>query len=204
MKKNSTFWVGYSDLMTSLFFVMLVLYIVTFMKLKMDQGIMVKELEKLNEIENVETALSTLNQAYYEFDAVNKRYKLKMDVQFPPNSADIYELTSETRKDLYSAGKSLFDKIKTLTNSNENIEYLLVIEGNTERYNERALALYNFWNSKGVDFGELNGQCEVIIAGSGYFGQSREKDESKNKRFTIQVTSKVGKFLNNQQANASK
>jgi alpha-acetolactate decarboxylase len=219
MKKNSTFWVGYSDLMTSLFFVMLVLYIVTFMKLKMDQGIMVKELEKLNEIENVETALSTLNQAYYEFDAVNKRYKLKMDVQFPPNSADIYELTSETRKDLYSAGKSLFDKIKTLTNSNENIEYLLVIEGNTERYKdnykkypdigykksyERALALYNFWNSKGVDFGELNGQCEVIIAGSGYFGQSREKDESKNKRFTIQVTSKVGKFLNNQQANASK
>ncbi len=34
MKKKNFFWVGYSDLLTSLFFVMLVLFVVTFIILK--------------------------------------------------------------------------------------------------------------------------------------------------------------------------
>lgn len=210
-KKGSDFWIGYTDLMTSLFFIMLVLYVVTFVKLKIDQGIMVKELAKLKEIENVEMALSTLDSTFYKFDATNKRYKLNVDALFPPNSADITKLDVSVRDQLLGAGNDLFEKIESLTRQNNEIEYLLVIEGNTERYNDnwntmpdigyqlsyqRALALFNFWKLNDINFNDLNGQCEVIIAGSGYFGQSREEYEGNNKRFSIQVTSKVGKFLN--------
>jgi hypothetical protein len=214
--KGSFFWVSLSDLMTSLFFIMLVLYVITFVKLKMDQGKMIKELEKLKEIENVETALSTLDSTYFQFDKANKRYKMNVDARFPSNSADIYRLDASVRRQLLGAGKDLYNKISTLTMENNEIEYLLVIEGNTERYKdnwkampdvgyklsyERALALFNFWKENNINFSKLNGQCEVMIAGSGYFGQSREDYEPNNKRFSIQVTSKVGKFLNNQPSN---
>jgi len=89
---------------------------------------------------------------------------------------------------------------------------LLIIEGNAQRYNNnwkdnpnlgyklsynRALALNNYWADLGYNFKKLGKQCEVIIAGSGYFSQSRdEENEYNNRRFTIQITSKVGKFLN--------
>jgi hypothetical protein len=210
MKKGSFFWVGLSDLMTSLFFIMLVLYVVTFVKLKADEAKMKIELVKLREIQTVEQALSTLDPRFYVFDDVNKRYKLNIDAKFRSNSSDIGMLPEKVRSAILGAGGNLYDKIESLTKSNEEIEYLIIIEGNTERYlgnftsrpdvgyrlsYDRALALFNFWKENGINFYNLNGQCEVMIAGSGYFGQSRESDEAKNKRFSIQVTSKVGKFL---------
>jgi ABC-type Mn2+/Zn2+ transport system permease subunit len=55
MKKNNIFWISYSDLLTSLFFVMLVLFVVTI-------GYLNNNLEttekKLNEIKSIETALN--------------------------------------------------------------------------------------------------------------------------------------------------
>lgn len=249
MRNGSYFWVGFSDLMTSLFFIMLVMYVITFAYLKYGEGTiesitrerdelaeklaeltkerdtlkvkidgmegkiatLVDEVGKFNEIKNVEAALSTLDKKYYSFDPGNKRYKLNIDVQFPSNKADIRKLPAKERDQLKRAGRELYDKISKLVNENKEIEYLLVIEGNTQRSGdnwvripdigyqlsyERALALFNFWKANGIDFNKLNGQCEVIIAGSGYFGQSRETFEPNNRRFSIQVTSKVGKFLN--------
>lgn len=210
MKKGANFWVSYADLMTSLFFIMLVLYVVTFIKMKIDEGILRVQAGLVEEIKNVEKALSEIDSTYFGYDDINKRYKLKVDIQFPPNNANINTLDKATRDQLVGAGKDLYDKIAELTKENKNIDYLLVIEGNTERYNDnfnripdigyrlsydRALALFNFWKENGIDFSQLNNQCEVMIAGSGYFGQSRESHEPNNKRFSIQVTSKVGKFL---------
>ena len=204
MKKASFFWVSYSDLMTSLFFLMLVLYVSSFsiVKARMDQ---------VKEIENVEKALSGLDKKYFDYDDVNKRYKLKVDIVFPKNSANLFAVDVDKRHSLYLAGKSLYSKIDSIINQNKSVDYLLIIEGNTQRtannwinapdvgYKlsyKRALALYNFWKSKGIDFRNLGNQCEVILAGSGYFGQSRDSTtERNNRRFTIQITSKVGKFL---------
>jgi outer membrane protein OmpA-like peptidoglycan-associated protein len=102
--------------------------------------------------------------------------------------------------------------MEAVIDTNNAIDYLLVIEGNTQRFNmnwinnpdggyrlsyRRALALYNYWNENGINFRNLGLQCEVMIAGSGYFSQSRDEvREERNRRFTIQVTSKVGKYLN--------
>lgn len=213
MKKGAFYWIGLSDLMTSLFFVMLVLYGITFAALTFEKNKLVTEVEKFEEIKRVETALSTLDPNYYSFNPMNKRFKLKIDAKFRSNSSDIMALPAHTRDSLLNAGRSLYDKIDSLTKSHKDIEYLIVIEGNTERYDNnhlkipdegyqlsyrRALALFNFWKQNQINFYNLNEQCEVMIAGSGYFGQSRESNESKNKRFSIQVTSKVGQFLSKQ------
>jgi hypothetical protein len=120
---------------------------------------------------------------------------LNIDVNFKPNSSNITDIPPDKRLEMIKAGKNLYSKIKSIIDTSSTIDYLLIIEGNTQRYNdnwktspdigykksyERALSLYTFWQKNGYDFSDLGSQCEVIIAGSGYFSQ---------------VTSKVGKFL---------
>ena len=167
--------------------------------------------QQLEKIKNVQKAIENIDSTYYRFDPINKRYKLNIDVQFRPNSSNIMDIPLDKRIEMKKAGRKLYTKIKSIIDTTSTIDYLLIIEGSTERYQDnwriapnvgykksydRALALYNYWKSMGYDFGNLGSQCEVIIAGSGYFSQSRDiDDETNNKRFTIQVTSKVGKFL---------
>ncbi|MGJ8744900.1 hypothetical protein [Polaribacter sp.] len=211
MKKSGFFWVSYADLMTSLFFVMLVLYIVSFTFLQSKQGILEVQAQQLAEIKNVQKAIESLDTTYYQFDKENKRYKLNIDARFRPNSSNLNDIPINKRNEISKAGKNLYDKIESIIDTSKTIDYLLIIEGSTQRYNnnwqegpnlgyklsyQRALSLYNYWKKEGADFRGLGSQCEVIIAGSGYFSQSRDElNENNNRRFTIQVTSKVGKFL---------
>lgn len=211
MKKTGFFWVSYSDLMTSLFFIMLVLYVVTFSVLQIELSNANKKAVQLEKIEEIQEALETLDKEYFEFDQYNKRYKLSIDAQFRAGSSKITDIPEEKRQKLFEAGQELYNQLKKVIKDNQNVDYLLVIEGNTAKYRDnwiknpnlgyqlsyrRALTLYNYWSSRGVDFRKLAPQCEIIVAGSGYFGQSRDNtDEQKNKRFTIQITSKVGKLI---------
>jgi outer membrane protein OmpA-like peptidoglycan-associated protein len=212
MKKSNFFWVSYADLMTSLFFIMLVLYVVSFAILQSKQGELIAQAEQLKEIKNVQKALEGLDSIYFIFDNVNKRYRIREDVLFQSGSSKITDIPLNKRKELYNAGISLYNKIDEIIQSNPSVDYLLVIEGNTQRSNgnwksspnigyelsyKRALSLFNYWKSRGLDFRGLGSQCEIILAGSGYFGYSRDtKNERNNRKFSIQVTSKVGKFLN--------
>ena len=104
------------------------------------------------------------------------------------------------------------DLIRILSelNSNRRFSYQLVIEGNAAipwekmqdgSYNPdnvevyklsycRALALYNRWKSKGLDFRQYN--TEIVIAGSGFNGINRDNAiEDYNKRFIIQIIPKI-------------
>ena len=101
-------------------------------------------------------------------------------------------------------------KILEKLNSNKQYSYQLVIEGNAAipwqqlhngNFNpdnatmydlsyRRALALYNRWRSKGLNFRQYN--TEIIIAGSGFNGNNRDtKIEDYNKRFVIQIIPKI-------------
>lgn len=212
MKKSGFFWVSYADLMTSLFFIMLVFYVISFAILQTKQNTLEVQANQLKEIKDIQKAIENLDNTYYHFDTVNKRYKLNIDVRFKSNSSNIIDIPLSTRMELEKAGINLFDKVKSIIDTSKTIDYLLIIEGNAQRSNSnwvsnpnmgynlsynRALSLFNYWKEIGADFNSLGSQCEVILAGSGYFSQSRdEENENNNRRFTIQVTSKVGKFLN--------
>jgi len=211
MKKSGFFWVSFADLMTSLFFIMLVLYVISFAILQSKQGALEAQAQQLEEIKNIQKAIENLDSTYYQFDEENKRYKLNIDAKFRPNSSNILDIPTDKRIEIAKAGKNLYDKVKSIIDTSKTIDYLLIIEGSTQRYNrnwidnsnlgyklsyQRALSLYDYWKQQDADFRQLGSQCEVIIAGSGYYSQSRdEQNENNNRRFTIQVTSKVGKFL---------
>jgi len=210
---KDNFWPSYADLMTSLFFVMMVLYVLTFVKLKHDQDIFRVDAQRYQKLKDIEKSLSYLDQEYFEFDDENKRYRMKTDMQFRSGSYDINDIPDNQRSELREAGRELYELISTLAKDNPDVSYVIVLEGNTAHqkingvwnyesmpdlgYNlsySRALSLYNFWRARGYDFKGFD-NCEILIAGSGYFGKSRDKrDESKNKKFTIQITGNIGQF----------
>ncbi|MBO9638388.1 OmpA/MotB family protein [Siphonobacter aquaeclarae] len=211
-KDSGFFWPSYTDLMTSLFFIMLVLYVLTVAILKSKEAGYINDALKYQKIQTIERALQELNGTYFRYDENNKRFRLGVDVNFRPNKADISELDSRTQDDLLEAGRILFRKIQKVTKENPDVSYMVVVEGNAQRANDnwqsafgrqngyelsyrRALALTDFWKRNGLDFDRFP-NCEILIVGSGHFGKSRDpRNEIANRRFTIQITSKVGKTL---------
>lgn len=187
--------------MTSLFFVMLVLFVVTVGYLKFQKNTTEKKLKK---IEELQTAVKQLPDNYFSYQSEYKRFKIKKQIQFEKGKS---EIKPEYYSYLLDVGKSINRLIDSL-NSNEtyrsfDIKYLVVIEGmaskdlyplNFELSYERALALYRLWKSNGIYFNPS--YCEVQISGSGiegireYFGE----DEFKNQQFLINIVPKIGQI----------
>jgi len=199
-KKANFFWASYADLMTSLFFIMLVLFVLTVVLMKKQAKATEEELKKIKEIEN---SVSNLPAEYFEYQPEYKRHSIKQQIQFPSGSS---EISSEYSWYLTNVGNSIVGLITRLNQEfkGENIKYMVVIEGmaskdqypyNFELSYQRALALYRFWLQNNIRFD--SNVCEVQIAGSGTGGVGRyieSKDEYKNQRFLIQIIPKIGKM----------
>jgi hypothetical protein len=199
-KSSNFFWPSYTDLMTSLFFIMLVLYVLTFVKLKLQQKATEEQLNKIKEIQN---AVKELPKEYFKYDEKNKRFELIQQIQFDKKDA-VIKLEYESY--LLKVGLSIEKLIKTLKNKKVtqnigNIKYLVVIEGmasndsyllNYELSYQRALALYNFWKRSSINFDP--DICEVQIAGSGVGGVGRDQIEINNQKFLIQIVPKIGEI----------
>lgn len=195
--KKDAFWISFGDIMTSLFFLMLILFGLYHAKVN-------ASLQQLKEMKRIQQALENLDSKYFSFDSRNKRYKLKIDVNYRSNSANILDIDITQRQNLFEAGKSIYGLMEKLTKENPKVNYLLIVEGNTQRsssnfksmpdvgYNlsyMRALSLVNYWSRNNIDFKRFD-NCEILIVGSGYFGKSREINENENRKFTIQITPK--------------
>ena len=210
---KSFFWASFADLMTSLFFVMLTLFIVVIVALnnaRLDAIEQTAELQakidKADEINNATRELDTKHAKYFKYFPEYKKHKLGVTVNFPINSASMESVPATTKEDLINAGKILQHFISKTTSSNPHIQYLLIIEGQASRDNspynyelsyQRALSLKKFWEENGVSFNDRN--CEVLICGSGDgrlsgTGLMREKNEVLNQRFLIHILPKPGKI----------
>ena len=201
-KKNNIFWIGYSDLMTSLFFVMLVLFVVTVGYLKFQKNTTEKKLKK---IEELQTAVKQLPEEYFSYQPEYKRFKINRQIQFEKGKSKI---DFDYYPYLLDVGRSINNLIDSL-NSNEtyknfDIKYLVVIEGmasqdlyslNFELSYERALSLYRLWKANGIYFNPS--YCEIQIAGSGTEGirEFSGNDEIKNQQFLIHIVPKIGRIV---------
>jgi len=201
MKKESFFWISYSDLMTSLFFIMLVLFVLTIGYLQYQKNATEKQLEKIQELQ---TAVQQLPSQYFEYQPQYKRFRLKEQIQFPSGEANI---PTDYREYLINVGKSIFKLIYNLNNNPNykglDIKYLVVIEGMASKDNypynfelsyKRALSLYRLWQSVGISFDpEI---CEIQISGSGTKGirEYSGAREYKNQQFLIHIIPKMGKI----------
>ena len=205
-KKESFFWRSYSDLMTSMFFVMLVLFVCVIALLHRRMTEIDAErkatTEQLRVIKEIEEATHTIDTMYFEYRPEHKKHVLKIQVQFDKGSADIGDIDSVTQEELISAGKSIQRFIERITAEHPEVQYLLVVEGQASRdkfsrnyelsYN-RALTLKRLWEENNIDFGK---KCEVVIGGNGDgklsgTGFMREPIESKNQRFLIHILPKT-------------
>lgn len=196
-KQESYFWTSYSDLMTSLFFVMLVLFVLAcaMLKKKADEAEKQKEAteKEMEKIREIEESIAAIDPKYFEYSAEHKKHILKIKVQFAKESADIPQ---SSREALIAAGRSIADFLQA--KSSDDIKYLLVIEGQSSTdnypYNDelsynRANALKHLWRQNGISFGN---KCEVIVSGSGTGGALRSPVNEENQRFLIHIIPKPG------------
>jgi outer membrane protein OmpA-like peptidoglycan-associated protein len=211
--KSDAFWPSYTDLMTSLFFIMLVLYILTYVKLNSTIQL---QASKLKIIETVEENLRPLKTetSLFIYEEQYRRFKLAFDVKFGNNQ---YQLIPEqlynygqTIERIDKAGlklKSIIDHLAQERVSDERLKrvsYVVVIAGYASRSGEelhnyelsykRALELKNYWKSKGIDFEakEYEELVDLQVAGNGWGGIGRLPLEVDNQRFLIQIFPKIG------------
>ena len=197
-KKESFFWTSYSDLMTSLFFVMLVLFILVIVLLHKRMEATEAQLE---EIKKVEQSTQDLNRDYFTYRPEYKKYVLTIQVHYPTGKANLNDMVSADKdsqlQKLAAAGKEIQDFLKT----HEENQYILIIEGQASKdpylYNyelsyQRALGLMRYWiEDSNIVFGD---NCEILISGSGDgkldTHSMREAKEADNQRFLIHILPK--------------
>lgn len=180
-RKQNFFWISYSDLMTSLFFIMLLLFVLASGGMYLDKEATERQLRHIAEIQE---AVKQLPTEYFEEDVENHRWTLKKEFSpaFQDGKDDIYALNDTTK--LLEVGHSLIEVVKKLNQMKDNSKYedidvsfLVVIEGMASRdyYTDndalsyrRALSLYYLWKKNGFSFEQS--QCEVQVSGSGIRG----------------------------------
>ena len=210
-KKADFFWTGYSDLMTTLFFIMLVLFVLVIVIMRNDQEKMKIKLKEFEDIEKIKKSLNEIDPYYFEYKPEYKKHILKISVQYPSYGFDINNiLDKRLLPDIEETGRVIIKTIEKFRNS-DDIKYLVIIEGQAskdgyykdEHFNNdvlsylRALNLKKYWTSKGIDLDAIE-NCELIVAGSGEGGEPRELPDEfnkKNQRFLIHIIPKTGDIL---------
>ncbi len=202
-EKKNFFWTSYSDLMTSLFLIMLVLFVMAFGLFKIKEGELIAQLEDYQRITRLEEQMKPLQSDadfYYLKECEKFVFRDLMGIEiFNPFETEIIE---DYKNIAIEAGRKIESFLAGLDN---DLQYLLVIEGNTantfdQSYNaddasgylrsyRRALAVYNLWIENDIRFREHN--VEVLLCGSGFSGLCRDEIEDNNKRFSVQLIPKV-------------
>jgi hypothetical protein len=214
-KKESFFWTSYSDLMTSLFFIMLTLFVLVIVLLHKRMEASEQQLEAIKKVEASTKELEKSKNFAYK--AEYKKYVLDVMCYFDETKYSLEDLQADTAS-LHQAG----NEIKRFLDRNKANQYLLIIEGQASRNSikytvknyswsfQRALTLMRFWKDVcKIDFGA---NCEIQIAGSGdgrynfgYTGGEKTKrfykldhtlmrergvNERENQRFVIHIIPK--------------
>ncbi len=218
---NSVFWVSFSDLMTSLFFIVLVLFVVTYVNNRNE--IKAKE-EQLRVYREVEESLKPLKQdsTLFNYDEDYKRFLLSFDVKFVRGKAGVNSNDLEnfvtTERNILQAGqklKSVVDQVveealQQNVNQQNKVTYLVIISGYASKLRDadtslngtfseyqlsyaRAYSLWRFWKKNGIDLEDprYQGLIDLQLSGNGWGGVGRTNIEEANQRFIVQVVPKI-------------
>ena len=203
---NGAFWPSYVDVMTTLFAIMLVLFVVSFGRFKMKEREQKETMNMLqalvDEYENIITVYSTVGAIdstdYFDYDKTYLKHLFTIDVEYQPKEYRIDRLrldvtnpnaAEQKRRDVIEAGNLVKNTILKLENNesiNDNIKFLVVIEGQSSKvkFDEgdwrnnytlsylRARFINEFWKENGIDI-EAIPRCELILSGSGEGGVPR-------------------------------
>ena len=158
-KKRDFFWLSYSDLMTSLFFVMLVLFVLVYTMQNKLIGELGEKGRELDRIKEIEKTINNIDTTYFKYDEVNKKHILNMQFLYPVGGADISKIVPDKRDELLKAGQTIKNLILKYPEE-DNIKYLIVVEGQASKDNwsgnqdlsfHRAESLTKFWESNNIE-----------------------------------------------------
>ena len=225
-RKESFFWTSYSDLMTSLFFVMLLLFVLVFVlfrnkMVEMDENQKkIVQLEasinllkgeirtteaQLNKIKEIEESVKNIDQNYFEYDPDFRRHTLRnIRVSFRQASSNINNIPLAERNRLLDAGRAIKRFVNEAVSRNPEIKYLLIVEGQASRDAYRRNFELSYERALAlVKYWKNNGlnfndnNCELIISGSGTESLFRiQGNEAANQRFVIHIIPKTGEINN--------
>lgn len=220
MKKGNIFWIGYSDLLTSLFLVSIILFLVfggfaAKTKAELDDCIqksdeLSKEIALVQNIGDIQRALKRIANSDSFEPTENGMYRMRYEVDFIPGDYDFTKLKKQDLRTCQNAGIELMAVIKKLNKEFAGVELLVIIEGLAQRRDnyqdimksregyvlsyQRAVGLKEYWESIGLDFSKENLNCELLAAGSGYYGKNRSKRDIDNRKFIIHLIPKLGRL----------
>jgi hypothetical protein len=131
--RRDFFWPSYVDLMTALFLVMLVLFVLSYKRFQDKQASLEQakarlevQLKEKKKIDEIRAALARLEDPrYFVYNQRYKRYELNFPVEF---QAQRYDLPAEARQPLIEAGRFLLRQMQALDRA-DNVQYLVVVEG---------------------------------------------------------------------------
>lgn len=199
---RGSFWPSYVDIMTTLFAIMLVLFVVSYSRFKVKE----KELQVLAdhfiEIMDIYDAVGNIDPTKFEYNSANSKYIFKLDIEYQAKEFELTKLeldkiglTEEAdnlREQIKAAGETIKKTIENLKQNEklkEDIKYLVVIEGQSSKitFNDydpvwrnnytlsylRAWNLHKYWKENNIDFSNME-RCELVICGSGEEGVPRE------------------------------
>jgi flagellar motor protein MotB len=198
-KGSGFFWPSFTDLMTSLFFIMLVLYVLTYLKLTNQQRATEQQLNKIKEIQ---ASVKELPQDYFQYDSEYKRFSLVQNIEFERGKDIIKPMYEQYLIDVGVSIKDLISNLKSKY-AQQDIKYVVIIEGMASNDNyidnyplsyKRAWAVMKLWQRENVMPDQS--VCEVQVAGSGTGGIGRfpNNEEFKNQRILIQIVPKIGEI----------
>lgn len=210
-KNGDSFWSSYVDVMTNLFAVTLVLFVVSFFCFKKINSKLIVMQKEYERIQKLNAAIKSLDEnQYFTYNADFQKHILNLTIQFH-TGYNFYEIPNHLVdpskvKEIKEVGESVIKTIEglrikyTSETDSYKIKFLVVIEGQASKIGseyrnyilsyQRALSLKQLWdnvsyNGKKITDAELN--CEVVVSGSGWHGQPREIDEHKNQRFLVHI-----------------
>lgn len=198
-RESKFFWPSFTDLMTSLFFIMLVLYVLTYLRLSHQHRATQEQLRKIEQIQN---AVKELPEEYFQYDSTYQRFSLVKNIEFKRGE----DIISRNDIDyLINVGQSIKDLIDTLKikYTGQDIKYVVVIEGMASKDNyidnfplsyKRAWAVWKLWQSKGIEPDQSIAEVQIAGSGTGGIGRYPNSEEIKNQRILIQVVPKIGRI----------
>lgn len=181
-KRKDFFWPSYVDLMTALFAIVLVLFVLTYFKLNKVITSIKERTELLTKdsilLSNLKANLKLFetDKDIFLYDTVYNRIQLAFDIKYKMgyqyyqiNSNDIESNYNLTTEKLDSLGIKLvriiskFQYQKSTDASMKDISYLMVISGSASSWGDeyenyllsykRALSLYKYWKQNlNIDF----------------------------------------------------
>jgi len=214
-RENNFFWPSFADLMTNLFFIMLVLYVLTFISLQNT----IRDLQGKQKVyDQVEQNLKPLQNdtALFHYEPGLKRFTLAFDVAFERGESEIAvgKLVSyeATEKKIHEVGLQLKHTVERLAEDQlrdpdlKKVSWLLIVSGSsshlasTNQFNDyelsykRAYNLWSYWKTQGINFEApvYESLIDLQIAGNGWGGVGRFAHDSTD---NFQVESRNQRFI---------